>query len=190
MDIGASTGGFTDCLLRHGAAKVYAVDVGTSQLSPLLRDHPGVISLEGVNARTLSPEMIPDPVDGAVMDVSFISIEKIIPALCPLIRAGGYLVALIKPQFEAGRDHIGKKGVVREPGVHKAVINRIVHFIQSQTCFNVQGLDVSPLRGPEGNIEFLLYARKTEPAANALSFQSKIDELVERAHCGGRFLVK
>ena len=183
LDIGASTGGSTDCLLQHGAAKVYAIDVGSDQLSPLLREDPRVVSMEGINARSLSPEIIGEAADGAVMDVSFISIEKIIPALCPLVRSGGYLVALIKPQFEAGRSHVGKKGVVKNPEVHKLVISRIIHFIQFETCFSVRALDVSPIRGPEGNIEFLLYARKDELPLKTDSFVGRIDDLVNKAQC-------
>ncbi|MCD8212247.1 MAG: TlyA family RNA methyltransferase [Oscillospiraceae bacterium] len=153
-DIGASTGGFTDCMLQHGAARVYAVDVGYGQLAWKLRNDPRVVCLERTNARYLTREQIPEPLDFASVDVSFISLNLILPALRPLMNVDGQSVCLIKPQFEAGRDQVGKKGVVRDAAVHEAVLeNFLVHA--SDAGFLVEGLTYSPIRGPEGNIEYL-----------------------------------
>ena len=160
MDIGASTGGFTDCLLKHGAAKVYAIDVGTGQLAEALRRDPRVVSMEGVNARALTPEDIGEMAHGAVMDVSFISITKIIPALERLVAPDGYLMALVKPQFESGRAAVGKRGVVKRPEAHRAVLRQVTAFVREATDFAVVGLDVSPILGPEGNVEFLMLCRR------------------------------
>ena len=158
-DIGASTGGFTDCALQHGVAKVYAVDVGYGQLAWQLRQDERVVVLEKTNARFLTQQEIPEPLDLITIDASFISLKKLLPALYPLLKPGGQLVALIKPQFEAGRDKVGKKGVVRDPAVHQEVIAEVVSFAQA-LAFTVLGLTFSPIRGPEGNIEYLLWLGK------------------------------
>lgn len=159
MDCGASTGGFTDVLLKSGAAKVYSVDVGYGQLAWSLRQDERVINMERTNIRYISSEQIPDPIDIAVMDLSFISIKLVLPAVCSLIKDGGDLVCLIKPQFEAGREDVGKKGVVRDKSVHLSVINRILEFAPS-VGMTVMGLDYSPIKGPEGNREYLCYMKK------------------------------
>ena len=160
-DIGSSTGGFTDCMLQNGAAKVYAVDVGTNQLAWKLRTDPRVVCLEKTNARTLTAEQVPDPLDFASIDVSFISLKLIFPALYPLLRQGGEVACLIKPQFEAGREKVGKKGVVRDATVHLEVLE---HFLEhaKENNFTILGITYSPIRGPEGNIEYLGYLRKSE----------------------------
>ena len=160
-DIGASTGGFTDCMLQNGAEKVYAVDVGYGQLDWKLRNDPRVVCLERTNARYLSHEEVPDMLDFASIDVSFISLKLIFPALYELLREGGEIACLIKPQFEAGREKVGKKGVVRDPAVHLEVLeNFLVHAKENN--FTVLGITYSPIRGPEGNIEYLGYLRKSE----------------------------
>lgn len=159
IDCGASTGGFTDVLLKNGANKVYAVDVGYGQLAWSLRNDPRVISMERTNVRYITPEQIPEPLDLAVMDLSFISIELILPAIYPLLKQEADVVCLIKPQFEAGREEVGKKGVVRDSSVHQRVIERILSFVP-QIGFTAVGLDFSPIRGPEGNIEYLCHLKK------------------------------
>ena len=151
MDIGASTGGFTDCMLQNGAAKVYAVDVGYGQLAWKLRTDPRVVNLERTNARYLTAEQIPEPIDFFSVDVAFISLRLILPAARRLLRENGEAVCLIKPQFEAGREKVGKKGVVRDRAVHTEVVRELTGFAFS-AGFSVPGLDVSPVRGPEGNI--------------------------------------
>ncbi len=155
-DIGASTGGFTDCMLQNGAQKVYAVDVGYNQLDYRLRTHPQVVCMERTNARYLTQEQIPDPLDFFSVDVSFISLNLILPALRPLMKETGEGVCLVKPQFEAGKDKVGKKGVVRDPEVHLEVLE---HFLEYAACagFSVKDITFSPIRGPEGNIEYLGY---------------------------------
>ena len=155
-DIGASTGGFTDCMLKNGASKVYAVDVGYGQLAWAIRNDPRVVCLERTNARYLTREQIPEPLDFASVDVSFISLGLILPALRPLLRDGGEAVALVKPQFEAGREKVGKKGVVRDPAIHLEVLGQFL-YQADQSDFSVKELDFSPIRGPEGNIEYLGY---------------------------------
>ncbi len=182
LDIGASTGGFTDCLLRHGAAKVYAIDVGTGQLVEQLRQDPRVISMEGVNARSLTVADIGERAAGAVMDVSFISITKIIPALEGLIDDGGYLMALVKPQFESGKAAVGKHGVVKRPEVHRAVLQAVTDFVRSQTDFAPVGLDLSPIRGQEGNVEFLMLCRRGAEGMDPQETVNRIDHLVREAH--------
>ena len=176
-DIGASTGGFTDCMLQNGAAKVYAVDVGYGQLAWSLRSDDRVVVLERTNARYLSHNEIPDVLDFASIDVSFISLKLILPALRQLMSEDGEVVALIKPQFEAGREKVGKKGVVRDPAVHLEVLE---HFTQhaAEAGFTVKGIDFSPIRGPEGNIEYLGYmqAKRGEPEWGDL------EDLVRRSH--------
>ena len=156
LDIGASTGGFTDCMLKKGAAKVYAVDVGHGQLDWKLRQDPRVICMEKTNFRYVTKEQIPEAIDFAATDVSFISLTKILPAAKALLKPGSYMVCLIKPQFEAGREKVGKKGVVSDFRVHEEVIEKIESFASS-IGFLVAGLDFSPVKGPEGNIEYLLY---------------------------------
>ena len=159
-DIGASTGGFTDCMLQNGAAKVYAVDVGYGQLDWKLRSDERVVCLERTNARYLTREQIPAELDFASIDVSFISLKLIFPALYALLREGGEVACLIKPQFEAGREKVGKKGVVRDPKVHLEVLeNFLTHAKEND--FTVLGITYSPIRGPEGNIEYLGYLRKS-----------------------------
>ena len=161
MDIGASTGGFTDCMLQNGAKKVYAVDSGSGQLSPKLKSDPRVVDLEKTNFRYITEKEIPERADFASADVSFISLKYIIPALSPLLKDGGSAVCLIKPQFEAGRENVGKKGVVKDPRVHIKVIENVCSYAV-QAGFSVSALDFSPVKGPEGNIEYLVYLKKDE----------------------------
>ena len=158
IDCGASTGGFTDVLLQHGAAKVYAVDVGYGQLAWKLRNDPRVVNLERTNLRYVTAEQIPELLELAVMDVSFISIKLVLPAVKALLVPGADLVCLIKPQFEAGRDEVGKKGGVRDSGVHCQVIRGILDFAP-QIGLSVMGLDFSPIKGPEGNIEYICHMK-------------------------------
>ena len=158
IDCGASTGGFTDVLLQHGAAKVYAVDVGYGQLVWKLRNDPRVVNLERTNLRYVTADQIPELLELAVMDVSFISIKLVLPAVKALLVPGADLVCLIKPQFEAGRDEVGKKGVVRDSGVHCQVIRGILDFAP-QIGLSVMGLDFSPIKGPEGNIEYICHMK-------------------------------
>ena len=157
-DIGASTGGFTDCMLKNGASKVYAVDVGYGQLAWSIRNDPRVVCLERTNARYLTREQIPEPLDFASIDVSFISLGLILPAVRPLMKDAGEAAALIKPQFEAGREKVGKKGVVRDPAVHREVLEQFLCQAE-QSGFSVKGMSFSPILGPEGNIEYLGYLR-------------------------------
>ena len=155
-DIGSSTGGFTDCMLQRGAEKVYAVDSGYNQLDWRLRSDPRVVCMERTNARYLTKEQIPEPLDFFSVDVSFISLNLILPALRPLMKEGGQAVCLVKPQFEAGKDKVGKKGVIRDPAVHLEVLE---HFLEhaANAGFTVKDITFSPIRGPEGNIEYLGY---------------------------------
>lgn len=159
LDLGASTGGFTDCLLQNGASQVVAVDVGHDQLAQSLRDDPRVVSLEGTDARDLTCEQAGGPFAVAVTDVSFISLGKVLPAMAELLAVGGVALCLIKPQFEAGPEHVGKRGVVKDPRVHREVIARVLAQAEG-VGLDVRGLDFSPITGPQGNIEYLLYARK------------------------------
>ena len=156
MDIGASTGGFTDCMLQNGARKVYAVDVGYGQLAWKLRQDPRVINLERTNVRYISEETVPEKVDFFSVDVSFISLGLVLPAIRALLQESGRGVCLIKPQFEAGREKVGKKGVVRDAAVRLEVIENVFAFTR-ETGFVILGLDYSPIRGPEGNVEYLMY---------------------------------
>jgi len=160
LDVGSSTGGFTDVLLSRGAAKVYAVDVGTNQLAWKLRQDPRVVVHEQTNARTLDAGAIPEPIDIIVCDASFIGLAKVLEAPLKLAKPGAKLVALIKPQFEAGREEVGKGGVVRDPAVHERVCAEAAAWVQSQG-WTVLGVVPSPITGPEGNVEFLLGAEKT-----------------------------
>ena len=158
IDCGASTGGFTDVLLQHGAKKVYAVDVGYGQLAWKLRTDERVVNLERTNLRYISAEQIPEAPELAVMDVSFISVKLVLPAVKALLTPGADLVCLIKPQFEAGREEVGKKGVVRDRAVHERVVREILAFAP-QIGLSVQGLDYSPIKGPEGNIEYICHLK-------------------------------
>ena len=176
-DIGASTGGFTDCMLQNGAKKVYAVDVGYGQLDWKLRNDARVVCMERTNARYLTHEEIPEELDFASVDVSFISLKLIFPALYGLLREGGEIACLIKPQFEAGREKVGKKGVVRDPAVHLEVLE---HFLihAKENHFTVLGITYSPIRGSEGNIEYLGFLRKSEEPDAAVDLQA----IVEASH--------
>ena len=164
VDCGASTGGFTDCLLQRGAKHVYAVDVGYGQLAWSLRNDERVTVMERVNARNLTPDMFPGPMDMAVMDMSFISLGLVLPAVKSLLTDRGQAVCLVKPQFEAGREKVGKKGVVRDPAVHREVLERFAGSAAG-LGFALRGLTFSPVRGPEGNIEYLAWLGLEGPAA-------------------------
>ena len=179
MDIGASTGGFTDCMLQNGAEKVYAIDVGRGQLAWKLRQDPRVICMEKTNFRYVTSEQVPEAIDFASADVAFISLKLILGPAYALLRDGACMVCLIKPQFEAGREKVGKKGVVRDKSVHKEVIGEIAAFAQ-ETGFVIRGLDHSPIKGPEGNIEYLLYLQKSADQTEILS-ETVIDDIVEKA---------
>ncbi len=161
LDIGASTGGFTDCLLQQGAHKVYAVDVGYGQMAWKLRQDPRVVVIERTNIREMGPSLVPELVDVAVIDVSFISLEKVIPAVLKFLKKSSELVALIKPQFEAGRGQVGKGGVVRDDATRTAAVERIVGFVRDQG-FEVKGVIPSPITGQDGNVEFLMRIRVNE----------------------------
>lgn len=158
LDVGASTGGFTDVLLTHGATKVYAVDVGYGQLAHKLRVDPRVVVLERTNARHLTAEHIPEAIDLLVCDASFINLRTVLSAAIALVKPGGGLLALIKPQFEAGRDNVGKGGVVRDPAIHEMVCQEVTAWINDLAGWSVQGITPSPIKGPEGNVEFLIRA--------------------------------
>ena len=179
MDIGASTGGFTDCMLSNGAAKVYAIDVGYGQLAWKLRCDERVVNMERTNFRYVTHEQIPEQVDFASVDVSFISLRKILPVMRELLRDGGRAVCLIKPQFEAGRENVGKKGVVRDRAVHESVVASITEFAV-ESGFNVCNVDFSPIKGPEGNIEYLMLVEKSDSAA--MLWQGSVAELVAASH--------
>ena len=174
-DIGASTGGFTDCMLQNGARKVYAVDVGYGQLAWSLRSDERVVCMERTNARYLTHEQIPEELDFASVDVSFISLKLILPPLCGLLRQGGHVACLVKPQFEAGKEKVGKKGVVRDPAVHLEVLE---HFLEhaKESDFTVLGLTYSPIRGPEGNIEYLGYLEKGDWQERAFDLKALVAE--------------
>lgn len=179
MDIGASTGGFTDCMLSNGAAKVYAIDVGYGQLAWKLRCDERVVNMERTNFRYVTHEQIPEQVDFASVDVSFISLRKILPVMRELLRDGGRAVCLIKPQFEAGRENVGKKGVVRDRTVHESVVASITEFAV-ESGFNVCNVDFSPIKGPEGNIEYLMLVEKSDSAA--MLWHGSAAELVAASH--------
>ncbi|MBP3205813.1 MAG: TlyA family RNA methyltransferase [Lachnospiraceae bacterium] len=207
MDIGASTGGFTDCMLQNGAAKVYAIDVGTGQLAWKLRNDPRVICMEQTNFRYVTEADIQEKVDFASVDVSFISLTKILIPARNLLKTGGEMVCLVKPQFEAGKDKVGKKGVVREAGTHAEVIHKIIDYADS-VGFEVLHLEHSPIKGPEGNIEYLLHIRKSIELTDEVidlgereaeerllhimeeksglshrdEWEARIEEIVERSH--------
>ncbi len=179
-DIGASTGGFTDCMLQNGASKVYAIDVGYGQLAWKLRSDDRVVNMERTNVRYLDFDLIEDEVDFVSIDVSFISLKLVLPVAYEFLSEGGELVALIKPQFEAGREEVGKKGVVRDASVHKSVITTITTFAH-ETGFSVKGLDFSPIKGPEGNIEYLMYVSKDGENTNLVT-EDIIDDVVAKSH--------
>lgn len=179
MDIGASTGGFTDCMLQNGAVKVYSVDVGYGQLDWKLRNDSRVVNLERTNVRYITEEQVPDRIDFFSVDVCFISLELVLPAVRPLLRENAEAVTLIKPQFEAGRGNVGKNGVVRDRNVHRDVIRRIYEFCLANG-FDVLGLDYSPIKGPEGNIEYLLHIRRSDAPSAAEGID--IDAVVEQSH--------
>ena len=179
MDIGASTGGFTDCMLQNGAAKVFAVDVGYGQFAWKLRSDERVVNMERTNIRYVTPEDIGEELDFASIDVSFISLGLVLPVAYNLLKDSGTVVALIKPQFEAGREKVGKKGVVRDPAVHKEVIEKVVG-ISKDTGFAVLGLSYSPVKGPEGNIEYLIYLKKN--GEDCALEMKEIESLVEESH--------
>lgn len=179
-DVGASTGGFTDCVLQNGAERVYAIDVGYGQLAWKLRSDPRVVTLERVNARYLDEQSLPEKMDWVVSDVSFISLKKIFPALLKILKPEGQVIALIKPQFEAGRENVGKHGVVREPEVQERVILDVLEAA-AELGFQARGLDYSPIRGPEGNIEYLAWLGLT---GDRQVERSQIPEIVQAAQKG------
>lgn len=178
VDVGASTGGFTDCMLQHGAKKVYAIDVGYGQLAWKLRSDVRVVNMERTNIRNVTRENFLDELDFISIDVAFISLEKVLPVVYNLLKPSGEVVALIKPQFEAGREHVGKKGVVRDKKIHAAVIKKVLDFATG-LGFEVRGVNFSPVKGPEGNIEYLTYLIKNLASA----FDSaEILSVVDSAH--------
>ena len=191
MDIGASTGGFTDCMLQNGARKVYSIDVGHGQLAWKLRCDERVVCMEKTNFRYMTPDMIDDAVDFASVDVSFISLSKILPPAYALLKDNGSVAALIKPQFEAGRDKVGKKGVVRDKTTHAEVIRNAIGYAL-EAGFIIKGIDYSPIKGPEGNIEYLMYIYKCNTAEDAIcariedadtdSVRMFIKRIVDTAH--------
>lgn len=179
MDIGASTGGFTDCMLQNGAKKVYSIDVGHGQLAWSLRNDERVVCMEKTNFRYVTPENLDDVPDFASVDVSFISLTKILEPAINILRDHARMVCLIKPQFEAGREEVGKKGVVKDKKVHASVIEKVIEYAGS-IGFSILGLDFSPVKGPEGNIEYLLYIEKGEPTTEA--YEIDINKTVDTAH--------
>ncbi len=179
MDVGASTGGFTDCMLKHGAGRVYSVDVGHDQLAKVLREDCRVICMEGTNIRYLTEADIPEKVDFVSIDVSFISLTKVLGAVKALMKPEACMVCLIKPQFEAGRENVGKNGVVRDRNVHREVIDFVINFARNMG-FIVLNLDFSPVKGPEGNIEYLLYLKNYDGSQEDKILDVK--KIVEAAH--------
>lgn len=180
VDIGASTGGFTDCALQNGATKVFAIDVGYNQLAWKLRQDSRVINMEKQNIRTVTPIQLGELADFISIDVAFISLDKVLPVATTLLKASGSLVALIKPQFEAGRENVGKGGIVKDPAIHKAVLHRILQ-VALDCGFYIHGLTFSPIKGMEGNIEFLGYFKKVEEGSVPLN-DELIDHVVEAGH--------
>lgn len=175
MDVGSSTGGFTDCMLQNGAVKVYAIDVGTNQLAWKLRQDNRVISMEQTNIRYVTLEQIGELMDFVSIDVAFISLTKVLQPVVNLMKLGAQIVCLIKPQFEAGREKVGKKGVVREKSVHLEVIEKVIQFA-SFCGFQMLHLNYSPIKGPEGNIEYLLHMKKQEELSSSSHFVSETEE--------------
>lgn len=178
MDVGSSTGGFTDCMLQNGAVKVYAIDVGTNQLAWKLRQDERVVSMEKTNIRYVTPEDIADPIDFSSIDVAFISLTKVLIPVWNLLKNGGRVVCLVKPQFEAGREKVGKKGVVRDKKVHEEVVCHIMTYALSMG-FEILGLNYSPIKGPEGNIEYLLYIEKPQDAQALTEIAEEADQKAE-----------
>ena len=181
MDVGASTGGFTDCMLQNGAVKVYSVDVGHGQLAWKLRNDERVVCMEKTNIRYVTPEDIPDRIQFASIDVSFISLTKVLGPVKELLKEDGQIVCLIKPQFEAGREKVGKKGVVREKSTHLEVIESVIAFAKS-IGFGILNLEFSPIKGPEGNIEYLLYLQNHPELADEKGVEIDPKTIVEEAH--------
>ena len=183
VDGGASTGGFTDCMLQNGAVKVYSIDVGYGQLDWKLRNDERVVCMEKVNLRYLTPDMLEEACDFASIDVSFISLTKVLLPICSVLKEDACIVALIKPQFEAGREKVGKKGVVREKSTHREVIEKVIGFSKTSGLF-IRGLDYSPVKGPEGNIEYLLYLSKKSGEGDMPDerIYDTITTVVENAH--------
>lgn len=179
-DIGASTGGFTDCALQNGAAKVYAIDVGYGQLDWKLRNDPRVVNMERTNARYLKASDLKEKVDFLSIDVAFISLEKIFPVCWEILKDEGEIIALIKPQFEAGKEKIGKKGVVKDPETHLEVITKIINA--ASLNFSIRGLTYSPVKGPEGNIEYLLWLSNNKTLENLGNSNLDLNLIVEQAH--------
>ena len=179
-DIGASTGGFTDCMLQHGAAKVYAIDVGYGQLAWKLRQDSRVVNMERTNIRNVTRDMIDDDLDFASIDVAFISLDKVLPVAFELLSEAGEVVALIKPQFEAGRENVGKKGVVKDKNIHIEVIERVLNVAEG-IGFKVKDLSFSPIKGPEGNIEYLIHLFKNKDVP-IVDFNNIITKIVNEAH--------
>jgi len=180
MDIGASTGGFTDCMLQNGAKKVYAIDVGYGQLDWKLRQDDRVVSMERTNIRYVNPKDIEDEIDFASIDVSFISLKLVLPVVKELVKKDGKIIFLIKPQFEAGREKVGKKGVVREKAVHREVIEEVLRFAY-ELGLTIEDTTYSPIKGPKGNIEFLAYV-SNRPSDNTYNFEKLALDVVESAH--------
>ncbi len=180
MDVGSSTGGFTDCMLQNGATKVYAVDVGTNQLAWKLRSDPRVVSMEKTNIRYILPEHLDDVIEFASIDVAFISLTKVLEPVKGVLTPDGEVVCLIKPQFEAGREQVGKKGVVRDRNVHIEVIEHVIAYAKS-LGFSILRLDYSPIKGPEGNIEYLLHIKNSEVSEGEVT-HDEIVEIVSRSH--------
>ena len=178
MDVGSSTGGFTDCMLQNGAVKVYAIDVGTNQLAWKLRQDERVVSMEKTNIRYVTPEDIADPIDFSSIDVAFISLTKVLIPVWNLLKNGGRVVCLVKPQFEAGREKVGKKGVVRDKKVHEEVVCHIMTYALSMG-FEILGLSYSPIKGPEGNIEYLFYIEKPQDAQALTEIAEEADQKAE-----------
>lgn len=182
-DIGASTGGFTDCALQNGAKKVFAIDVGYGQLAWKLRSDARVVNLERTNVRYLQTSILGELVDVVTIDVAFISLALVLPVAFKIVKDDGFVIALIKPQFEAGKENVGKKGVVRDADVHKQVIMNVLQMAKGLN-FGIAGLDFSPIKGPEGNIEYLLLLKKS---SNDVVNEEMVDKIVEESH---RVLVK
>ena len=181
VDIGSSTGGFTDCMLQNGAVKVYAIDVGHGQLDWKLRNDERVVCMERTNIRYVTPDDLQEPADFSSIDVSFISLTKVLLPVYHLLKSGGEVVCLIKPQFEAGREKVGKKGVVRDAKVHQEVIEKVMEYAKS-IGFAPQHLEFSPIKGPEGNIEYLLHIVKTDTENPVKEQELSIQNVVALAH--------
>lgn len=181
LDVGASTGGFTDCMLQNGAKRVYAIDVGHGQLDWKLRNDPRVVCMEKTNIRYVVPDDIGEQADFSSIDVSFISLTKVLLPVRELLGDKGEIVCLIKPQFEAGREKVGKKGVVRDPAVHLEVVEKVIDYAKS-ISFEILNLEFSPIKGPEGNIEYLLYLRKLENGQESEGMTLNFAQVVESAH--------